>query len=119
MQQQRAADVHEPLGLLKYLQAAFGLTAYEDAIAAASASISTKRAQGQAIGLKIDRWGVPVWCAECPAPRITVVCQRPCHCFHASCCPLCLVCAAGSSVAEPTMLTVILRLISLDVAGMM
>ena len=31
-------------------------------------------------------------------PRITVVCQRPCHCLHAFSCPFCrtsLVCAAG------------------------
>ena len=39
----------------------------------------------------------------CLAPRVTVVCQRPCHCFHALSCPLCLVCAAGYLVATPTM----------------
>ena len=37
----------------------------------------------------------PFRCAECPAPRITVVCQRPGHCFHAFYWHLCPVCAAG------------------------
>ena len=58
-------------------------------------------------------------CMECPAPRITLVCQRPCRCFHAFCCPLCRTFNGCLSVLLDTLLllllspSVILCLISL------